>query len=382
MKNISVIKIEKESFVVLLPVIMMLQVLLLLMNNVQAQSPKQVPFEMRKGMNLSAWLSQNKFKSDAEREAYFTEADFKELKALGFDHIRLPVAEINIYDENGNPKAEVMKLIHRTIEWCRDADMHIILDCHQTRDHDFSKYSSIVLFNDPNSLPRFIDLWSRLSDEFGKYPNTLLAYELLNEPNAKENQSWNNIALPLIKEIRKKEPERIILLGSNKANRVSTFTDLRVPKKDPNIILSFHFYYPYLLTHFNSDSYKSLKVIKGPLIYPGQIVPDSVVATLDDNAKKVLENHNGVFNKEVLYQMIQPVIQKAKDSDLRLHCGEFGVNFQYPDQPMLTRYIEDLVSIFKEHGIAYTVWGYRKQFGVFDDNRKIKDQRYLDAIVK
>ncbi len=382
MKNISVVKNKKESFIVLLPAIMVLQVLLLLMNNLQAQSAKEVPFEMRKGMNLSAWLSQNKFKSDAEREAYFTEADFKELKALGFDHIRLPVAEINIYDEKGNPKAEVMKLIHRTIEWCRDADMRMILDCHQTRDHDFSKYSSIVLFNDPNALFRFIDLWSRLSDEFGKYPNTLLAYELLNEPNAKENQSWNNIALPLIKAIRKKEPERIILLGSNKANRVSTFTDLRVPKKDPNIILSFHFYYPYLLTHFNSDSYKSLKVIKGPLIYPGQIVPDSIITTLDDNAKKVVEKHNGIFNKDVLYQMLQPVIQKAKDNGLRLHCGEFGVNFQYPDRPLLTRYIEDVVAIFKEHDIAYTVWGYRKQFGVFDDNRKIKDQRYLDAIVK
>ncbi len=382
MKNISVVKNKKESFIVLLPAIMVLQVLLLLMNNLQAQSAKEVPFEMRKGMNLSAWLSQNKFKSDAEREAYFTEADFKELKALGFDHIRLPVAEINIYDEKGNPKAEVMKLIHRTIEWCRDADMRMILDCHQTRDHDFSKYSSIVLFNDPNALFRFIDLWSRLSDEFGKYPNTLLAYELLNEPNAKENQSWNNIALPLIKAIRKKEPERIILLGSNKANRVSTFTDLCVPKKDPNIILSFHFYYPYLLTHFNSDSYKSLKVIKGPLIYPGQIVPDSIITRLDDNAKKVVEKHNGIFNKDVLYQMIQPVIQKAKDNGLRLHCGEFGVNFQYPDRPLLTRYIEDVVAIFKEHDIAYTVWGYRKQFGVFDDNRKIKDQRYLDAIVK
>ncbi|MFT4092448.1 MAG: cellulase family glycosylhydrolase [Niabella sp.] len=382
MKQVSTIKNKKRRVLILLPAVILFQGLLLLWGHVQAQSPKQVPFEMKKGMNISAWLSQNTFTSDAERAAYFTEADLKQLKALGFDHVRLPVAEINIYDENGNPKTEAIKLIHRTIEWCRAADMRIILDCHQTRDHDFSRYSSIVLFSDPNALPRFIDLWNRLSHEFGKYPDTLLAYELLNEPNAKENQSWNNIALPLIKSIREREPERVILLGSNKANRVTTFGDLKVPKNDPNIILSFHFYYPYLITHFNSDAYKSLKVIKGPLTYPGKIVADSIAKNLDEASQKVLEKHNGVFNRQVLYEMIAPAIKKARDTGLRLHCGEFGVNFQYPDRALLTRYMEDIVSIFKENDIPYTVWGYRKQFGVFDDGRKIKDQRYLDAIVK
>lgn len=345
------------------------------------KKPKVTTFSIEKGINISAWLSQSNLQGEAKLK-YFTETDLQELARLGFDHIRLPFNENQLYSADGTRNEETFKIIHNVIDWCRKANMRIILDCHQTYDHDFSKFSSITLFKDPAAQDRFEVLWQKLCAEFGKYPNELVAYEILNEPNALESKSWNAVANKIVKVIRKAEPERIIFFGSNKANRVTTFPDLQIPPNDPNIILSFHFYYPYLITHFNSSSYKSLKVIKGPLVYPGQLVPEEVVSNLDDDAKKVLQKHNGVFNKQVLYEMIRPAIEKAKATGLRIHCGEFGCNFQYNDTSLLTRYIKDVVSIFNENNIPYTVWGYRKQFGVFDDSGKIKSQEYLDAIVK
>jgi hypothetical protein len=43
--------------------------------------------------------------------------------------------------------------------------------------------------------------------------------------------------------------------------------------------------------------------------------------------------------------------------------------------------MQDIISIFRENDIAFTIWGYRKKFGVFDDKGKVKDQRYLDALL-
>ncbi|UKT64941.1 glycoside hydrolase family 5 protein [Pedobacter mucosus] len=344
-------------------------------------NPKVTTFLITKGINISAWLSQANL-TPKEKVDYFTEKDLQQLAALGFDHIRLPFNENQLYSVDGKRNEATFTLIHNVIKWCKEANMRVILDCHQTYDHDFSKYSSIVLFKEPEAYNRFEKLWQKLSSEFREYPNELVAYEILNEPNSKENASWNIISNKIIKAIRKSEPERIILLGSNKANRVTTFPDLQIPKNDPNIILSFHFYYPYLLTHYKADFYKAIKDINVPINYPGQIVTDSVVNTLNDEGKKVMKSYNGINNKQTMFALIKPAIDIAKKAGLRIHCGEFGSNFAYPNKDLQLRWMQDIVAIFKENDIPYTVWGYRKQFGIFNDNRQIKDQRYLDALVK
>ena len=342
--------------------------------------PKLTTFIFQKGINISAWLAQANL-SEKAKIAYFTQKDLQQLASLGFDHIRLPFNENQLYDSDGKRHEVTFLLIHNVIKWCKDANMRLILDCHQTYDHDFSKYSSIVLFKEPEAQERFVVLWQKLSAEFGKYPNELVAYEILNEPNSKDNVSWNIVANKIVKVIRKLEPERIIFFGSNKANRVTTFPDLQIPKNDPNIILSFHFYYPYLLTHYKADFYKAIKDIDVPINYPGQIVADSIVNTLNEDGKKVMKNYNGINNKETLYALMKPAIDIAKKAGLRIHCGEFGSNFAYTDKNLQLRWMQDIVSIFKENNVPYTVWGYRKQFGVFNDSRKIKDQRYLDVLV-
>lgn len=342
--------------------------------------PKLTTFIFQKGINISAWLAQANL-SDKAKIAYFTQKDLQQLASLGFDHIRLPFNENQLYDSDGKRHEETFLLIHNVIKWCKMANMRLILDCHQTYDHDFSKYNSIVLFTAPEAQERFEVLWQKLSAEFGKYPNELVAYEILNEPNSKDPVSWNVVANKIVEVIRKLEPERIIFLGSNKANRVTTFPDLQIPKNDPNIILSFHFYYPYLLTHYKADFYKAIKDIDVPISYPGQIVADSIVNTLNEDGKKVMKNYNGINNKETMYALMKPALDIAKKAGLRIHCGEFGSNFAYPDKNLQLRWMQDIVSIFKENNVPYTVWGYRKQFGVFNDSREIKDQRYLDALV-
>lgn len=346
-----------------------------------AQKTAVTPFNFHKGINISAYLSQANL-STSDKLKYFTQTDLQELATLGFDHIRLPFNENQLYSRDGQRNEETFAIIHNVIKWCKEANMRIILDCHQTFDHDFSKFSAITLFKDPTAQTRFEELWKKLCAEFGKYPNDLVAYEILNEPNAADNQSWNIVSGKIIKVIRNLEPERIILLGSNKANRVTTFPDLKIPKNDPNIILSFHFYYPYIITHYKYSGMKSLTNLDVKLNYPGMLISDEELQKLDEEAKKLSEKHAEFFDKKKIQEMILPVVEIAKKAGLRLHCGEFGVNFKYPDRSLLQRYLSDVVSVFKENNIPYTYWGYRKEFGIFTDARKIKDQTILETLTK
>ena len=75
----------------------------------------------------------------------------------------------------------------------------------------------------------------------------------MNEPVADDPEKWNVLVEKAIAAVRKIEPNRFLVIGSNRWQSVFTFDDLRIPADDKHIILSFHFYHPFLLTHHQAS---------------------------------------------------------------------------------------------------------------------------------
>ena len=61
-------------------------------------------FVINRGTNISHWLSQSDRRGEA-RKAWFTEQDVAFIASLGFDHIRIPIDEEQMWDEQGNKEA-------------------------------------------------------------------------------------------------------------------------------------------------------------------------------------------------------------------------------------------------------------------------------------
>ena len=119
-----------------------------------------------------------------------------------------------------------------------------------------SSYQTAVkqnLWSSVEAQQHFIGLWKQLQSELKHYPEDLLTYELLNEPTAPTAADWNRLAAKTLAEIRKEEPLRKVVIGSNLWNNVKEFSHLEVPSGDKNIILTFHFYNPHLITHYQAS---------------------------------------------------------------------------------------------------------------------------------
>jgi len=72
------------------------------------------------------------------------------------------------------------------------------------------------------------------------------------------------------------------------------------------------------------------------------------------------------FNKASLFEMWKQPIEKAKQLNLPLYCGEFGIIVDAPEQSRLNWY-RDMMALFEEHGIGYANWNYRSDnFGLLD----------------
>lgn len=317
-------------------------------------------FHISKGINISHWLSQSSTRGQ-RRQEYFTEKDVEYIAKLGYDHIRLPVDEEQLWDEAGGKEAEAFILLNNALKWCSDHHLRVVVDLHILRSHHFNAKDK-PLWTDPKAQEKFFQLWRELSAELRKYPVDLVAYELMNEPVADDPEDWNKLVEKAVVEIRKNEPDRKIVIGSNKWQSVSTMDQLRVPKGDRNIILSFHFYTPMLITHHKA-SWTDVGKYDGPVNYPGQIVDPKNIEGLPADVARIVKANNGVYNRDVLETLIKKAVSTAARYDLPLYCGEWGCLSTTPRQARLKWY-EDVRSILEENHIAWANWDYRGGFGI------------------
>lgn len=341
--------------------------LVILILSCARMNPSSHSFSLHRGVNVSHWLSQSD-KRDEERKNYITQADFDTIASMGFDFVRIPVDEDQLWDSLGTKDTEAFTLLHNAIQWAMAANLRVIVDLHILRSHHFIADFN-PLWTNPAEQEKLVNLWQQLSAELKQYPIDKVAYEILNEAVAEDPEDWNKLLNKVVVAIRALEPERKIVIGSNRWQIPDTFPELRIPENDRNIILSFHFYTPLPITHYRAP-WVAFAEYEGPVNYPGQLIAPENLAGLSEKALNALKWTNGYFTKDSLEKIIQPAIKVAKEKNLPLLCGEFGVYPKYIPNEIRFQWYKDVCDIFNRNGIAYCHWCYKGDFPVVDANRQ------------
>lgn len=317
-----------------------------------------------KGVNISHWLSQSKSRGEERRE-YFVEGDVIRIANGGFDHIRIPIDEEQMWNEDGHKEVEAFLLLNNAIQWALKADLKVVVDLHIIRSHHFLDKDP-ALFRDEKEAIKLAGFWRQLSEQLKVYPRDMVVYELLNESVAQDHEDWNRVFMYPYNEIRKLEPERTIILGSNRWQSANTFPYLKVPD-DPNIILSFHFYTPIMVTHYKA-SWNATADYNGPIHYPGQTIMAEDTVGAGKGLSEALASHDwGVWNRERLQEIIKIPVNMADSLNLPLYCGEFGCYAPTPPE-IRAEWFKDVLSILNENDVSWAVWDYKSGgFGLFNE---------------
>jgi endoglucanase len=341
-------------------------------------------FKLHRGVNLSHWLSQNFGWSP--KATFITEQDIKFIDSIGYDHVRIPIDEPELWDTTGKPMDESFAYLTGCLNWCAKYNLRAVVDLHIIRSHYFNAINeggTNSLWTDTNAQNTFLLLWRDLSVRLKQYPVSMVAYELMNEPVAENPEDWNKLIEKAVKALRALEAQRVLLIGSNMWQTPGTFPQLKIPAGDPNIILSMHTYSPIFFTHHLADWVPS-KLYKGPVHYPGQIVSDAdydAFVIKYPAQVQVLKNSKDVWNKQKLAEELLPAVKRAQELGLQLYCGEFGC-LPHGDRNERLAYYRDLISVFDESQIAYCNWEYKGDFGIytFDFEKKVSLAPDVDLI--
>ncbi len=186
------------------------------------------------------------------RENYITEEDFKFIKEIGFNSVRVPF-NFRLFASEENPDVIFdlgFKYLDKAIDWGNKYELYIILDMHcapggQTGDNIDDSYGYPFLFESKTMRQLTINIWSKIANRY-KSEKYLMGYDLLNEPIAtyfdktKLNPYLEPFYAELISEMRKYDPNHIMFIGGAQWN-----SDFSVfgPPFDDNSVYTFHKYW-------------------------------------------------------------------------------------------------------------------------------------------
>lgn len=330
-----------------------------------------------RGLNMGGWLSQidaivekdpEKFPGvDKHMETFISEADFANVKNWGFDHVRVPVDSYVFFDDDDNPiENRIIRLDH-AVELAKQNDLKFILDLHECPGHDFadvakSPVQKLFVEGDDTYIKKTLKIWAYLAERYGQNDHVL--FETLNEPVAPTAEIWNSISNIFCNQIRKYAPKSTIVTGSNMWNTPGTFAAL-LPFEDDNVIYSVHCYEPLLFTHQNAPWIDSPE-IKIPRTYP------------DDYGSGIVRKFGmalseGMWNRDRLVKVFDPVNEFRKKYNAQIICNEFGVYAPVELQAQL-RWYTDILSILKEMEIGFSYWNYKNlDFGIISIGEKLHE---------
>ena len=299
---------------------------------------KELGFQ--KGVNLGGWFSQCDYSEDRLNN-FITEADFKQIASLGFDHVRIPIDYNVIQNPDGTMRPDGLGRIDAALALCDKYGLKAVLDLHKTPGYSFDAGEKEAGFFESESYQeRFYWIWETLAEWFGGMSDRV-AFELLNEvTEARYLPAWKRISRECVRRIRFFAPDTIILLGSYNWNSAKTVPELDAPYDD-KMVYNFHFYEPHVFTHQGAYWMPELQ--------------NTRMAYADCGA-----------SEQWFEDFLAPAIEKAEKENCELYCGEFGViDIVSPEESV--KWFRDLHAVFARHGIAHAVWSWKQMdFGLID----------------
>jgi endoglucanase len=317
---------------------------------------------LRHGVNLSNWFA------DFQQQA-LTGHDFDQIKAAGFDHVRIPINPESLgFSVSEASTGRVLfdfAGLDDAVNGARDRGLTVILDI-QPSDSFLSEMEQ-----DPRTEPAMIALWHRIADHYSSYSTGTVVYELLDNPHYVSANAYHNLVTDIVSGLHDVASKNTFIVDVPKQASVDGFEGF-APLTAGTVWYAFHFYDPYLFTHqglkLASSFGRSLRYFRN-LPYPAaEVNPGTNYApTAPDpiEAKAALTDYvHANWNAAQIAARLKLAADWATANKVNVICTEFGVVRK--NVPPHARYlwIVDTRNMLEADRINWTLSDYADLFGI------------------
>lgn len=320
-----------------------------------------------RGFNLMAFFSA--FSSNSQYgDQMLKESDLQWIRDWGFDYVRLPFdywffvdgtwreTRHMALDEIRNIDERALERMDRAVELCAQYGLHVTVNMHRAPGYCINGWERepLNLFKDAQAEDAFAFFWDLLARRYRGYSREQLSFNLVNEaPNVGDKMSredYRRVMLRGQRVIHDISPDRIVIIDGTGVGREVVLNLLDEP-----VAQAFHAYDPFRLTHYKAT-------------------------WVGDNADWPVPqwpypNEDGSYSgaKDLAIQFA-PWAELVRQG-IGVHCGEFGC-YRYTPHKVFLPWMEEVLSLLKQHDIGFALWNFRGDFGILDSKRS--DVNYED----
>lgn len=324
---------------------------------VAAPAAAQLAFErnkrLGKGLNLNGYVDGNPVDGN---DAPMTEADFKAIAEAGFQSVRIPTKWVAHCAKQApyTIDKDFFEKMDWTIAQCFKNGLAVSIDQHYYPYINMSEDDPDLTWGE--NLDRIKSLWAQIAEHYKDYPDSLLYFDLLNEPNLRIGaDALNRLHADLIRIIRKTNLGRTIIIGTPNLGQTWTLGELTFPKDEWNIIVQGHYYLPHTFTHQNLE-----------------YVPSAMTG------HQVEWNGTEQEKAPIIYDL--DFCKRWSDIQQRpVNIGEYGV-CQNANQQSRSRYLQFIQQEMRSRSLSSHIWAYRGLFGLCDLKTKQWNRQTLKAL--
>ncbi|MCT3567312.1 glycosyl hydrolase family 5 [Levilactobacillus brevis] len=258
---------------------------------------------------------------------FIDEADFKFLKRLGVNFVRVPINYRLFMDDNTLQFKEFgFQKVKRLLDFCEKYHIFCMLDMHtapggQNPDWHSDNRTGVPQFWEFKALRnQLVTVWREIAHRFGQQYRYLLGYDLLNEPAMANWPTLNEYFSDVINKIREVDQNHAVIVESDHfAMDFSGLEDI----VDNKLIISFHYY---------------------PTVWKQNLLDRNL-----DREERKREFDNG----------LEDVLKTMGNLNHPLICGEAGYDIDANDVDFSMELLDDTVELFENHHVSWCLWAYK-----------------------
>jgi aryl-phospho-beta-D-glucosidase BglC (GH1 family) len=331
--------------------------------------PEARAARLARGVNLSHWFAGAY--GDAPRldvdSGFTTVEDLRKIRALGFRHVRLPVAPEPMCHESDPERIEgpALDALDRALDAIAAESLAVIIDLHPAQGGPFKKR----LADDDAHVRTVARFWRALARHLATRDPEMVFLEVMNESEVKDRARWSAVQRTLLAAMREGAPGHTLIATGARWGSVRDLALLE-PVRDRNVVYDFHFYDPYEFTHQGAtwavDRWSHLRSLPYPSSVERVVPTLGMIGTASAKMTALKYGTKG-WDAELLAERLEAVSGWADRHGVRVMCGEFGAYRAGAPAADRARWLRDVRTLLERSRIGWSVWDYASAgFGIVD----------------
>ena len=309
---------------------------------------------LRRGVNITNWFRFPPSLSPAALRGYMGDAAMADLRRAGFTFVRLAVQPEILLTASGAVDAQRIGLVTEAVARFERSGLAVLVELHPV---------TWQLEQSAGDRGKLLLVWRALAPALSRLDARLTFPAVVNEPVFKQDPAaWETLQNNALATIRAALPNNTVILTGNEWGSLDGLLRLH-PAHDGNVVYSFHFYEPTLLTTLGA--YQSgldqtaLATLPFPVTDPGACAGIAAAEPTKGAIRYYCGQH---WDVDRLTARIAQAGEWARRNAVIVLAGEFGARDRL-NRPARLAWLRAARNGFEGSGMGWALWGYEDSFG-------------------